>query len=67
MKELFNSLNDWQEQEKKRFLSLSIQKDHEVFSCIALTNPTEMIIVDGSAYEGAKVDRYTNALRVKEG
>lgn len=48
MKELYNHLENWQRRENKRFLSVSIQKDGDNFCCIALSNPTEVIICRGS-------------------
>lgn len=47
MAELFDTLQVWQHEKEKRFLSLDIQNDHGKFCCIALTNPTEVLIVDG--------------------
>ncbi len=47
MRELFDLIQIWQNENNKRFLSLSIEKDRDMFCCIALTNPTEVIIEDG--------------------
>ena len=55
MKELHSNMDSWQRDTKKRFLSMSVNKDGDSFSCIALTNPSEVIIVDGSASGGAAV------------
>lgn len=55
MKKLYNLLNSWQKENQKRLLSLNIQNSDGKFCCIALTNPTEVIIVDGSSYGGAEV------------
>lgn len=52
MKKLFNSLDAWQRKEKKRLLSVSVQRDAEMFCCIALTNPSEVVIVDGCHVKG---------------
>ena len=46
MTELFEALEGWQQENKKRFLSLDIQNDRGMFCCIALTNPSEVVIVD---------------------
>ena len=46
MQGLFDALEGWQIGHKKRFLSLDIQDDHGKFCCIALTNPSEVMIVD---------------------
>jgi phosphoribosylformimino-5-aminoimidazole carboxamide ribonucleotide (ProFAR) isomerase len=45
MRKLNDLMNTWQEENQKRFLSTSIQKDGDVFCCIALTNPSEVVIV----------------------
>ena len=46
MSTLYKSIQEWQNENKKRLLSISIQKDGENFCCIALTNPTEVVITD---------------------
>lgn len=56
MKELFDLMKIWQIENEERLLSLSIEKDGDKFCCIALTNPTEVIIVNGSSSGGAGVD-----------
>ena len=47
MRQLSALLHAWQEENRKRFLSVSVQKDGEHFCCIALTNPQEVIICCG--------------------
>ncbi len=49
MRELYDRMRAWQEENHKRFLSVSIQSDGGMFCCIALANPTEVVItsVDG--------------------
>ena len=55
MEGLFDALQVWQLEHEKRFLSLDIQNDHGKFCCIALTNPTEVVIVDkGGNYIASK-------------
>lgn len=70
MQGLFNCMDKWQKENKKRLLSLCIQRDRGKFCCIALTNPTEVIIKCGSnseydykKYDGAHVSS-TGALSV---
>jgi hypothetical protein len=63
MKELYNLLETWQDENKKRFLSLSIEKDRGGFCCIGLTNPSEVVIVDGTYVSGG-VDVSSRALKV---
>jgi hypothetical protein len=55
MKELFDLMKIWQVENEKRLLSLCIEKDGDKFCCIALTNPTEVIIMDGDYSGGAAV------------
>jgi hypothetical protein len=46
MRDLYDSMENWQNTNHKRLLSVSIQQDGGRFCCIALTNPTEVVIVD---------------------
>jgi len=55
MRELYDIMEDWQKANNKRLLSANIQKDQDKFCCIALSNPTEVIICDGSVSMGARV------------
>lgn len=56
MKELYGIIQKWKNKEQKRLLSLSIQKDGEYFACIALSNPTEVVITDRSGQNYAYVN-----------
>lgn len=47
MKELYETMEEWQNANHKRLLSTNIQKDKDKFCCIALTNPTEVVICSG--------------------
>ena len=47
MRVLHNTMDEWQKENEKRFLSMSVNKDGENYCCIALTNPSEMVIVNG--------------------
>ncbi len=51
MQALYKKMDDWQEENQKRLLSMSIQKDADEYCCIALTNPSEVVIVSGGAFE----------------
>ena len=42
MSALFASLQAWQNETDKRFLSVAISEDHSKFCCIALTNPPKL-------------------------
>jgi hypothetical protein len=45
-------MEEWQHSNKRRLLSISIEKDEENYCCIALTNPAEVVITssDGSTH-----------------
>jgi hypothetical protein len=47
MRSLFECMENWQNTEGKRFLSASIHKDGDLFCCIALTNPMDVVICSG--------------------
>lgn len=47
MKGLYQDLQNWQEADQKRLFSLQIAQDGDMSSCIALTNPSEVIICHG--------------------
>lgn len=46
MRGLYATMKQWQEENRKRLLSTQIQQDDGLFCCIALTNPTEVVICD---------------------
>ena len=45
MRKLYENMQSWQQENKKRLLSMNIQKEDDNYSCIALTNPSEVVIV----------------------
>lgn len=55
MRELYNCMEEWQIVNNKRLLSTNIQKDCDMFCCIALSNPTEVVICNGSGPNQAGV------------
>ncbi|QTA77829.1 Uncharacterized protein dnl_00260 [Desulfonema limicola] len=55
MQKIYELLQNWQVENSKRFLSLSIQKDCDKFCCIALTNPTEVVITSSDGRYHAAV------------
>jgi hypothetical protein len=64
MRQLYDVMQEWQVANKKRLLSTNIQKDQRKFCCIALTNPTEVIICNGRGSDQATVSQrllYVNA------
>ncbi len=46
VRDLYATMDEWQKTNRKRMQSVSIHKDGEMFCCIALTNPNEVIITD---------------------
>lgn len=68
MHDLFQALQAWQVENRKRFLSLNVERDGDEFCCIALTNPSEVVLVDGSAdeYGGAGAWVTNGYLRVTD-
>ena len=55
---LYHDMEKWQQNNNKRFLSVSIQQDNGKFCCIALTNPSEVVIVarQSDGYDGYRGD-----------
>ena len=44
MRGLYASMDEWQQANNRRLLSISVQQDGGNYCCIALTNPTEVVI-----------------------
>ena len=55
MRGLFDCMEHWQNTNHKRLLSISIQQDGGNFCCIALTNPTEVVITSANGSYQARV------------
>ena len=55
MRSLYETMDKWQVENNKRLLSLNIQADQDNYCCIALTNPTEVVIWHGEASNQASV------------
>ena len=51
MKGLYKNMQEWQVKNEKRLLSTDIQQDGDMFTCIALTNPTEVVLCTSNGYE----------------
>jgi len=47
MRGLYDDMENWQATKQKRLLSTSIQKDGDMFCCVTLSNPSEVIICGG--------------------
>lgn len=58
MSQLFTVMDTWQAANRKRFRSMNDQHDGDLFCCIALTNPAEVIIVAGCYENGVDVRDY---------
>ena len=48
VRELYDCMQVWQDANQKRLLSVSVQEDGGKFCCIALTNPSEVVITNSS-------------------
>jgi hypothetical protein len=64
MQGIHKDMEEWQNVNKKRFLSVSIQPDNGKFWCIALTNPTEVVIVSGISLHDNQAKVVNGNLRV---
>lgn len=56
MRGLYDYMEDWQNTNRKRLLSISVQQDAGNFCCIALTNPSEVVITSADGRNYASVD-----------
>jgi len=56
VRELYDCMQVWQDANQKRLLSVSIQEDGGKFYCIALTNPTEVVITNSAGSRYVTVD-----------
>jgi hypothetical protein len=55
MRGLYTSMEEWQQINNRRLLSISIQSEDGRYCCIALTNPTEVVITSADGKYHAKV------------
>jgi hypothetical protein len=44
MRGLYDCMDEWQQANNRRLLSVAVQQDGGNYCCIALTNPTEVVI-----------------------
>jgi hypothetical protein len=51
MRGLFDEMEEWQQVNKRRLLSTSIERDGDTYCCIALTNPSEVVITDVDGHQ----------------
>src|SRR5215471_18028471 len=59
MRGLYSSMEEWQHLNHRRLLSISIQQEGESYCCIALTNPTEVVITSDDGRAHADVQEIT--------
>jgi hypothetical protein len=67
MRGLYACMEEWQQVNNRRLLSVSIQQDDGNYCCIGLTNPTEVVItsadgtrhVDVTVWKGPKGPIYS--------
>ena len=50
MRELHKVIEKWQKENKKRLLSFSVEKDGDMYCCLGLSNPTEVVLVNTKGY-----------------
>ncbi len=56
MSNLYKCIQNWQDENKKRLLPISIKKERDNFCCIALTNPTEAMSTNEDGQNHTEVD-----------
>jgi len=59
MRGLYASMDEWQQANNRRLMSVSVQRDGDNYCCIALTNPTEVVITspDGRCHAEVSGDK----------
>jgi hypothetical protein len=59
MRGLYASMDEWQQTNNRRLMSVSVQRDGDNYCCIALTNPTEVVItsLDGKSHVKVRDDK----------
>ncbi len=55
MRGLYASMEEWQHANNRRLMSISVQQDGGNYCCIALTNPTEVVITSDDGKRHASV------------
>jgi hypothetical protein len=58
MRGLYSCMEEWQQDTNRRLLSIHVQQDGGNYCCIALTNPTEVVITSSDGKNHADVSRY---------
>ena len=67
MRGLYSHMEEWQQTNNRRLLSISIQRDGENYCCIALTNPTEVVITSNDGKHHAPVFNDTGGKGIASG
>lgn len=55
MRGLYACMEDWQQVNNRRLLSISVQQDGGNYCCIALTNPTEVVITSADGKQNVDI------------
>jgi hypothetical protein len=55
MRGLYACIEEWQQANNRRLLSISVQQDGDNYCCIALTNPTEVVITSADGTRDVEV------------
>jgi hypothetical protein len=63
MRGLYSHMEEWQQTNNRRLLSISVQRDGENYCCIALTNPTEVVITSEDGKNHAEVTAHSSGTR----
>jgi hypothetical protein len=67
MRGLYDCMETWQDTNQKRFLSTCVHQDGGKFCCIALTNPTEVVITSDDGKRHADISGWDHLeVRVHE-
>lgn len=70
MRGLYARMEEWQQANNKRLLSIGIQPDGGNYCCIALTNPSEVVITSADGRRHADIwdggNSYSRGLQVRE-
>ena len=48
IKGLHKVIEEWQNENQKRLLSFAVEKDGDMYCCLGLSNPTEVMVVNRS-------------------
>ena len=66
MRALFEVIQAWQVSNRKRLLNINVQREGDMLCAIALSNPTEVILVSGAGMGAGYATVAHGALRVAQ-